>query len=245
MRISVLAAVVLVLTCPVGIAKAQVARSSNDDNSMRVDEPDYAIDATFAGDPIGARDAARAADARWFIVAGDTESIMLVDRRTIQQSGQRRLAWTMVMDLRPNQVPTRTLTHLRWDCVNRTSALLSLVSYDKFGKHESYTAPRNKPEEAIAPETFGEAAFEFVCGDQSAGDIFPAPVSRDPVQTARVLSAYIPIAKGLSGVGVLIATLDPLEDRDRLKSLLTIVPKNKRHLVLPVIWNEYPPPEDL
>ena len=129
----------------------------------------------------------------------------------------------------------RATSKERWNCSAHSRIVLTVQTYDKNGTPDPIYIPQ-QASQPVVPETLGENAFSFVCDSRFESSGMPMPVSRDPVSAAQILAVYADGSE-VSVLGMLLATLDPWKDEDRLHSLLQFEKPEKQEKLKEVIWN--------
>src|SRR5438309_5496601 len=85
---------------------------------------------TGPSDSIAARDHEREAEARWFIVGVDNESMYLVDRKTLQHRSAVRTGWTMAINFAAGKIVQRGAIRQSWNCSHRSVTTLTIQTYE-------------------------------------------------------------------------------------------------------------------
>jgi hypothetical protein len=105
--------------------------------------------------------------ANWVYVAKNTNgAVFYYDSDTIRRSGNQVTVWEKVDHSRNKTVKMREeKSRWRYDCEERTRALLQLTNYYPDRQPETFTWNAYEQKEgAVTPDTVGEDILKAVCG---------------------------------------------------------------------------------
>ena len=104
--------------------------------------------------------------ANWvYVTESRNKAVFYYDSDTIRRSGNQVTVWEKADHSRNKTVKQREeKSRWRYDCAERTRALLQLTNYYADGKLEAFTWDAyEQKENAVTPDTVGEGILEAVC----------------------------------------------------------------------------------